>query len=119
MSYQLEIEIPRLPALNSSRRVNRWVEIKEKKLWEEEVFVATRGKQPPNPLERAKVTFIRRSSMTSDHDNLVASFKHVQDGLIHAGIIVDDRPGVIGQPTYRWEQVSPGKGSVVIRVEEI
>lgn len=118
MTYRLSIEIPRLPPMNSSRRVNRWVEIKEKKLWAAEVAAATHGKRPPKPLERAKVTFIRRSgSREPDYGNLVASFKHVEDGLIGL-IIVDDKPSVIGHPEYKWEKASPKKGSIIVRVEE-
>lgn len=118
--YILEIEIPRLPKLNSSRRVHRWTEIKEKNLWTEEIAAATVGKRPPEPLKRAKVTYIRRSyGRDPDYDNLVGSWKHVQDALIRAGIIVDDTPAVIGQPEYLAEKASPKKGSIVIRVEEI
>ena len=118
MTYTLDIEIPRLPAMNSSRRVSRWVEIAEKNLWAEEIAAETHRKIPPEPLKRANVTFIRRSSLEPDYDNLVASFKHVQDGLIGL-IIVDDKPSVIGHPDYKWEPAPPKKGSIVIRVEEI
>ena len=117
--YRLEIEIPRLPKMNSSRRVNRWTEIREKDLWTEEIAAATVGKRPPEPLKRAKVTYIRRSSAEPDFTNLAASFKHPEDGLVRAGIILDDKPSVIGYPELVWERVPPRKGGIVIRVEEI
>ena len=117
--YVLEIEIPGLPAMNSSSRLNRWRDITEKNRWTNEVMLATRGKRPAKPLQRAKVTYIRRSSAEPDYVNLVASFKHPEDGLVKAGIIVDDKPAVIGRPDVRWEKAKIRKGSIVLIVEEI
>ena len=118
MAYVLEVEIPGLPAMNSSSRLNRWRDITEKNRWANEVMLATRGKRPAKPLQRAKVTYIRRSAVEPDYVNLVASFKHPEDGLVKAGIIVDDKPSVIGRPDIRWEKVAARNGSIVLRVEE-
>ncbi len=54
-------------------------------------------------LDHAVLTFTRRSCKECDFDGLVASFKHCQDGLVYANVIVDDKPINIGQPSYKWE----------------
>lgn len=119
MTYALEITIPRLPKINSSRRGSRWADIKEKELWAYEVRVAVRGKKPPEPLKRAKVTYIRHSSLPPDYTNLVQSFKHPEDGLVRAGIIEDDSMKVIGRPDVRWEKTKRLEGRITMLVEEI
>lgn len=53
-------------------------------------------------LSKVTLTFTRHSMKQPDHDNLAISFKHVQDGLVKAGVIVDDKPIIIGTPTYLW-----------------
>lgn len=71
------------------------------------------------PLERARLTLTRYSSVAPDFDGLVSSFKHIIDGLIDAGVIVGDSMKVIGAPTYLWEKTSPAKGRVKVIVEEV
>jgi hypothetical protein len=48
----------------------------------------------------------------------VSSFKWVVDGLINAGIIISDKPSVIGQPIYKWMKVAPKKGFIEVKVIE-
>jgi hypothetical protein len=78
---------------------------------------------PPKPLRRAKALFVRYSAVEPDHDNVVASFKSIRDGLCarapHGGnIIVDDRPAVL-EAEYRWEPCSRRYGYVSIDVWEV
>lgn len=53
-------------------------------------------------LDKASLTLTRHSSKEPDMDGLVSGFKHVIDGLVMAGVIIDDKPSVIGQSQYRW-----------------
>jgi Holliday junction resolvase RusA-like endonuclease len=70
-----------------------------------------------NPaLDKARVRFTRHSSIRPDFDNLAASFKAVQDGLIDAGVIANDTFAVIGNPEYSWEKASPKGGKITIEV---
>jgi len=71
------------------------------------------------PLTRARVTITRCSSTEPDYDGLVSGGKALLDGLVEAGVIVDDKVSVIGQPVYLWEKAKPGKGKVKVRVESI
>lgn len=70
------------------------------------------------PLEKAKLTLTRHSSISPDFDGLVSSFKHVIDGLIEAGVISNDKMSNIGIPEYRWQMTSPKKGQITVKVEE-
>lgn len=76
-------------------------------------------KKPESPLLECSITCIRLSSRASDYDNLVASFKPIIDGLMDAGIIVDDNENCVIQRWYRNEKTKPGKGSIKVIVEEI
>ena len=117
MTYSLSFELPGLPKMNSSDRLNRWASIKERDKWREATILACKGKAPIEPLKRARVWFTRHSTTEPDFTNLVQGFKHVEDGLVDAGIIVDDKPSIIGQPTVTWVKASPRHGKVTVRVE--
>lgn len=67
-------------------------------------------------LKKASLVLIRRSSMTADADNGVASFKPIVDALVHCKVIEDDRWDVIGQPKYLPEKAKKGQGSVRVEV---
>ncbi len=70
-------------------------------------------------LTSAALTFIRHSSREPDGDNLQMSFKAARDGLVAAGVIVDDSPKVIGKPDYLWERRPPRDGGMItIRIEK-
>ncbi len=119
MTYSLAFELPGLPRMNSSDRMSKWVAIKERDKWRNATIDACRGKAPCEPLSRARVWFTRFSTIEPDFTNLVQGFKHIEDGLVDAGIIVDDKPSVIGQPVVTWERAHKGKGRVSVRVEGV
>lgn len=91
--------------------------MRERQRWQTlvrlEVFKAYRGL----PLKKAKVTLTRYSSGTPDFDGLVGSFKHVLDALVGAGLLIDDNPKVIGQPTYLFKKCSGIQSKVVVKVD--
>ncbi len=69
-------------------------------------------------LDKATLSFTRHSMKECDFDGLVQSMKHVQDGLVAAGVIIDDKPSVIGQPSYKWEfRARRLGGMVTIKIE--
>lgn len=69
-------------------------------------------------LTSAALTFVRHSSREPDGDNLQMSFKAARDGLVAAGVIVDDSPKVIGKPDYLWQRRPPKQGGMItIRIE--
>ena len=58
--------------------------------------------RPDVPLQRAKVTvtIYRRTRQRLDPDNWGARMKGYWDGLVQAGLLMDDSVAVIGQPEY-------------------
>lgn len=91
----------------------------EAKKWMGLVDEALQGYKPTTPLAKARVSYVRHSSMEPDWDGLVGAFKPVQDALKKLGIIKDDKMSVIGQPNYLWLKCPPKKGHIEIEVEEL
>lgn len=105
---------------NPSGRSTHWrLKHAEAKHWKKEVAIAVACKQPPAPLERARLTLVRYSSVSPDPDGLVSGFKHVIDGLRDAGVIANDRWENIGMPNYLWEKCAPKAGRIMVIVEEV
>lgn len=120
MSYSLKIQLRGLPRLNTSDHIPWRVDQRETQQWCDAVHWHCKGKLPYAPLERARLRFTRHSSKEPDRgDNLNHSFKHIRDGLVRAGVIVDDKPEVVGDPVYQWEKAPRGKGFVTIEVWEV
>lgn len=116
--YLLEFELSGLPGTTNALMVHWRVRQRHTQKWKSAVYVeCIRSGLPPEPLEKARLTFTRCSAKECDFDGLVSSFKSLCDGLITAGVIKDDKPSVIGQPTYLWEYARPKKGKVKIKVE--
>lgn len=91
----------------------------ESRKWKKAVWSAeTIEGKPSSPLVSARPKLIRYSSADPDFDNLVSSFKWVVDGLIDAGIIISDKPSVIGQPIYKWKKVASKNGFIEVVVTE-
>lgn len=118
--YTFEVTINALPKRYNENKNAHWaVKHKEMKMWRGFVHVEMlkREQRPPlEPLAKATLELIRRSSVEPDFDNLVQSFKVVVDALTKLKIIQDDKMSVIGQPKYKWQKAPPGRGSVTIRV---
>lgn len=68
------------------------------------------------PLEKAKLKLTRLSTRQPDFDNLALSFKYVVDGLVKAGVIVDDKYEVIGESEYCWEKCKRDEQGVKVEV---
>lgn len=119
--YVLELEIPILPRLPNQLLGSHWrTRASHADKWRRIIAeqVALAG-GPVEPLKRAKLTFIRRSTKRPDHDGLVGGFKAIQDSLVRAGVLVDDTHEVIGVPTYDHEKVGPKCGGIFIRIEQL
>ena len=120
MTYRLTFTIPELPLPVNRQTSMHWAQKgKYVKHWHTLVGAAVAGKKPPKPLDRARLTFIRYSSTEPDFDGLVSSFKCVCDGLIKAGVIVDDKPSNIGRSVYDWQKAPPKHGKIFVGVEEL
>ena len=129
--YRLTLEIPGLPELNPSARLNRWLILQRNRQWTTSVwaaFLEAGRPKPERPLEKAHIKMTRMSSVVPDHDNLVTSFKYILDllqpndpngkraGLL--GVIRDDSPSTI-TTEYVHEKSLRGKGGIRIEVTEM
>lgn len=130
--FRLEFTIEGLPKTTNGNARRHWRALhNEAKTWKKHVLDAEKktswhtkaSDDPPKalinpcPLDKAKLTLTRFSSSEPDWDGLVSSFKHVIDGLVEAGVIVDDKMSVIGQPQYFWVKCAPKKGRIKVEVE--
>lgn len=119
-SYLLRLTLEGLPKMtNAGGRAHWAVKVKEARKWQSMVASACFNKQPEAPLTKAKISMTRYSSVEPDFDGLCSGFKHVLDGLVHAGIIVSDKMSVIGKPNYDWKQAPPKRGYIQVDVESI
>lgn len=118
--FNLQFELPGLPKRINQGHGSHWkARFGEAKKWERQVFLATLGKKPPQPLKRCKLKLTRFSSVAPDFDGLVYSFKPVVDALRKLGIIENDSMAHIGRPDYRWEKAKPGAGRVRVEIVEV
>ncbi len=118
MKYRLEFEMQGLPK-NPNGSHGHWTAAASiRKKWRKGSFAMALSKKQAKPLDKCSVECIRYSSRASDFDNLVASFKPVIDGLIDAGIIVDDNEKCVISRKYRNELTKPGKGKIKVIVDE-
>ena len=117
--YRLELKLNYLPKLPNQLLMSHWrVKQKEIKLAHQIIFGASQRKRPTLPLKKARLTFIRCSARQPDRDNLIFSFKHLQDGLVKAKILTDDNPHVVTDSYYSWQKHPQKTGHCIVIVEE-
>lgn len=120
MSYALEFTVQGLPKLANQLLRGHWrSKHGHTKLWKRKVWLACWHLAPPEPLQRARLTFTRVSSNRPDFDNLVSSFKATIDGLVEARILIDDKPENIERQDYFWERGKLKQGFIKVNVEAI
>jgi len=116
--YQIEFELPIIPkSLNITLRMHPFVRNKHNKEIYEAVHLLTCSQKPPQPLQRAILTFVRCSSRFLDYDNCVGSLKPVVDGLRHAGIIADDTYQVTGPWDVKQEKCPTKEQCIFVKVQ--
>ncbi len=117
----MKIELDGLPEINSAKHMHWRTKQKIDTGWKLRVRSAVhayaRNRPQTKPFTFAKIVYTRKSSAQPDHDNLVHSFKALQDALIGL-VIIDDGPDYI-TTDHKWEQAPPNNGSVTIEVEEV
>lgn len=111
-------EIPGLPkTINAIGRAHWGVKVKEAKHWKRLVMEqCVYHKIAGLLLNKAVLVLGRYSARETDFDNLASSFKHVLDGLVEAKVIVDDKPSIIGSPTFIWHKAPPKRGKITIEI---
>ena len=119
----ITIELPFLPprSLSPNARVHWAVRMKDKREWEESIYIRARELAPPSPFTSCVVRYhLRWCGTPPDRDNLIGSMKAGLDGLVSAGLIEDDSPGIVTDIHVSYERV-PHRSDVamVIEVEPI
>lgn len=90
------------------------------KEWKTKVHNAVKLKLPKKPLKKVKLRYTRHSCNMMDWDNLVISFKEIQDGLVESKVMKNDTVKNIPEiPEYRQKKAARGSGSVTVEVWEI
>lgn len=115
-----EYSIPAVPdSLNKYMgRDNMWEYRQQKPVWEQLVCVYCRP-LPRKPIEKAVVTLIFHFTTRQRHDpdNYVGGAKPLMDGLVRAGVIVDDSFDCIELRARQGEV--DAKGRVDVRIEDL
>lgn len=120
VKYSLYIRVNGLPKTPNQLLRKHWGVIsKERVYWHNVVAAAIGSSRPKRPLAKAKIRFVRNSSRECDFDGLVGCTKFLMDSLVNCGVILDDRPSVIGSPVFEWVKCKPKDGFMEIFVEEI
>ncbi len=117
--YALTFIVPGLPKLPNRVKGHWGIRSREVKHWHNLVHLLTLGKRPAQPLPRVQLIFTRVSTTRPDFDNLVASFKPVQDALILCRIIQNDRNENIKDPLYRWLRGPHSNGYIEVQIKEV
>lgn len=123
MTYRLVFEINALPKMTnpSGAKSTHWRVVKaERDKWKASVITICKARGlPAMPIQKAKLTLTRFSSVSPDPDGLVSGFKAIVDGLVAGGVLAGDRFENIGMPNFRWEKAKRGQGKVRVEVEEL
>lgn len=116
----LEFEIKGLPKMINQLMVHWRVKHAESRKWKllvAQAVVPIWPKTNPALTSGVSLALTRYSTREPDFDGLVSGFKHVLDGLVEVGVLLNDKPSVIGQPTYSWEYARPKAGKIKVRIE--
>lgn len=111
---------PKLPKIiTNGPQGSWWSAHREAKRWHKLILnhIVLNRLKPIEPFKKVKLTLVRYSSVRPDFDNLHASFKYVVDGLVRAGVLIDDCDAVIVERSVRHEKVKALNGRITIEVE--
>lgn len=115
------IMIPGRPPTPNARPGNVFAQRTQSNRWKVDAAWVAKAVLPLDwvPLERAnvRVVFGIPTRARRDMDNLIASTKPLTDGLVEAGVMVDDSIFVIASMTFDWE-LTPGLASTTYEVSE-
>lgn len=113
-----ELAIEGLPKMTNAQNIHWRQRHSETKNWKNTVEIhCAQAKILGLNLTKAKLTLIRHSTKEPDCDGLTSGFKSIIDGLKQARVIVDDKPSIIGSPTYLWKPAKQKQGFITIKIE--
>lgn len=120
MTLIAEFSIHDLPLMTNGAMSKHWTaKHRERIKWQRLVSVeCLNAKIMDLKLNSAILTLTRHSFREPDFDGLVSGFKGVIDSLVKCGVIVDDKPSVIGESKFVWKYApkKPG-GFITVKIE--
>lgn len=119
--HKISLTFHSLPkSLNKALRSNRFKNNQSNKNWDMIVFGTCRNQMPASPLKKARIKIVRHFYRTLDYDGLVGSLKPVVDGLVSAGVLIDDSWAVLGAWDVSQEFRPKSQGPLLtVFIEEI
>lgn len=120
----LRIVLPDLPPSKAypNKKTHYFTLSSIRKKQQEEIiaYVLEQGR-PDSPLDRAHITITWRSKDKRDRDidNLLSAMKGSIDGLIHAGVIVDDSAKHLSYTLYYEWGDSVKKNQTILDIQEV
>lgn len=115
----IDFEIPGAPPLLLNSRLH-WRSVhRQRRDWKDWVRTALIGKIPDEPWDEALVVYTRCCGYREpDYDNLVSGFKWIQDAMVEAGLLTEDRRSNI-ESHYLWERATPKEKRIRVQVVPI
>jgi len=113
----IDFEVPGAPPLLLNSRMNWRTLHRRRKEWKEWVSLALRAcRIPDEPLRSAVVVYDRYCGYQEpDYDNLVSSFKWVQDAIVEAGVVADDARRFL-ETHHHWHPATPLEKRIRVRI---
>lgn len=105
---------PSLNSIISTARNNRYASGASKKKWTEDCFSLALGKRK-FPSRVWMEVYINYKRMI-DPDNGFACLKPALDGLVRAGVLVDDSPKIIQPPIIYWWRKVPKSDEPYLKI---
>lgn len=118
MGKIIRVEINELPKTQNQLNSMHWrSRHNHARKWHQLVhFAMAAHRTDEMPIKSCELILTRHSSRQCDFDGLVGSFKPIIDGLVKSGVLLDDRPEIIGHPLYKWEQVKRTEARISIEI---
>lgn len=114
---KIEITFAGLPKSPNRRMSMHWrAKGREVKAWRTKAAWVARAHpdRPEEPWRLVELTLIRGASRMCDIDNHISSFKALIDGLVDAGIILDDNPNVVR--AIRCEHIPTKRDATYVKI---
>lgn len=116
----IKFTINQLPKMPNQLLRKHWTVIsREGKKWNTIVYLVASQFRPKKPFPKVALTLTRFSTREPDRDGLAGSFKYVVDGLVKAGIIVDDKPSIVVECGYFWQQAKQKEQRIEVIVKPL
>ena len=116
--------IPGKPPASSSAnsRVSWHVRHTEGQRYMQDVLLLAQTATPEGhkPYTRCELHLVQKACSLRDADNFLGSFKPGLDGMVHAGLLVDDKPSVLHRVIVEHERVKKRtEECVIVTLKEV